>query len=220
MELIIRKLRASPVSARVMPFIVFAALTSCQAFFGEGGKYWFYIGKTFVGVFLIWAVWPVVQEMRWHISWEGILAGVFVFVLWVGIDPFYPKFVKAETLWNPFEQFGKSTAWLIIAIRILGSTIVVPPLEEMFYRSFVYRYIIKPDFMSVTLSNFHPLSFIITSVVFGVVHREWLAGIICGLVYQWLVVRKGRLGDAMTAHAITNLLLGVWVVYKGAWQFW
>jgi hypothetical protein len=61
---------------------------------------------------------------------------------------------------------------------------------------------------------------VVTSLIFGLVHYEWLAGILCGLVYQWLVIRKGRLGDAMTAHALTNLLLGLWVVWRGAWGFW
>jgi membrane protease YdiL (CAAX protease family) len=51
-------------------------------------------------------------------------------------------------------------------------------------------------------------------------HNEWRAGIFCGAAFQWLVLRKGRLGDAMTAHAITNFLLGVWIVGRGAWQFW
>jgi len=34
------------------------------------------------------------------------------------------------------------------------------------------------------------------------------------------VLRKNRLGDAMTAHAITNFLLGAWIVWRGAWHFW
>ena len=59
-----------------------------------------------------------------------------------------------------------------------------------------------------------------TSVVFGLEHREWLAGILCGFAYQGLVCWKNRLGDAITAHAITNALLGGWVVWRGAWHFW
>jgi membrane protease YdiL (CAAX protease family) len=50
-------------------------------------------------------------------------------------------------------------------------------------------------------------------------HNEWLSGFLCGLLYQWLVIRKQRLGDAITAHAITNFLLGMYVVVRGAWQF-
>ncbi|MBO4545513.1 MAG: CPBP family intramembrane metalloprotease, partial [Verrucomicrobia bacterium] len=64
------------------------------------------------------------------------------------------------------------------------------------------------------------MPFVVVSVIFGLVHQEWLAGILCGLVYQGLVCYKGRLGDAITAHGITNLLLGIWVVWRGAWNFW
>lgn len=209
-------------AARVAPFFIFAALTTSQTLFGEAGRYWIYIAKSFVGAWLLWVVWPVVPEMRWKVSWEAVVVGLLVLVMWVGIDPFYPKYPKEPKPWNPNSLYGEGSAlaWTLVVGRILGSSIVVPPMEEMFYRSFVYRYIINPKFDEVPLNRFHPLSFVITSVVFGMVHREWLAGILCGLAYQWLVIRKGRLGDAMTAHAITNFGLGVWIVYKGAWHFW
>jgi CAAX prenyl protease-like protein len=61
---------------------------------------------------------------------------------------------------------------------------------------------------------------LVTAAVFGLSHYQWLAGILCGMAYQGLVLRKNRLGDAMTAHAITNFLLSIWVVWRGAWQFW
>src|SRR3954470_2127250 len=146
MKSIVGKLRGSPLTARVAPFIIFAALTSCQSVFGEAGKFWFYVAKTFVGAWLIWAVWPVVPEMRWNLSWEAVVVGIAIFAIWVGLDPYYPKLIKPGRAWNPHEIFANGSADFIIAIRILGSTIVVPPIEEMFYRSFVYRYIIKPDF--------------------------------------------------------------------------
>jgi CAAX prenyl protease-like protein len=124
--------------------------------------------------------------------------------------------------WNPNEQFGSNSAlaWFFIAVRILGSTFVVPPLEEIFYRSFLYRYIAKPDFQSVPFNKLFPFPFLATAAVFGFSHNEWLAGIFCGAAYQWLVLRKNRLGDAMTAHAITNFLLGVWIVWREDWKFW
>jgi CAAX prenyl protease-like protein len=72
----------------------------------------------------------------------------------------------------------------------------------------------------VPLNQFLPLPFFATVAVFGISHNEWLAGILCGAAYQWLVLRKNRLGDATTAHAIPNFLLGVWGVTRGAWHFW
>lgn len=212
----------SPVAPRVAPFLVFLALTVCQGKFGAASAYWFYLAKTFAGAWMVWEMRPFVSEMRWAISWEAIVVGVAIFAIWVGLDPHYPKLVKSGAIWNPQLQFGENPplAWVFILTRILGSTFVVPPLEEVFYRSFLYRYLAQQNFLSVPLNRFLPFPFFATAVVFGFSHNEWLAGILCGMAYQWLVLRKNRLGDAMTAHAITNFLLGVWIVWKHAWNFW
>jgi uncharacterized protein len=219
---LIAKLRSTPVAARVAPFFIFVALTACQDIFGDASKYWLYVGKSFVGLWLIWAVKPVVPEMRWTVSFEAIGVGVAVIVVWIAADPYYGKIIDVKSHWNPYRQFGQESAlaWFFIGARILLSSLVVPPIEEMFYRSFMCRYIVKENFEEVSLQTFRWPAFLITSTIFGFVHREWLAGILCGAAYQWLVLRRGHLGDAVTAHGISNLLLGIWVAYKGAWQFW
>ena len=228
-------LSRSPVTARVAPFVIFVLLTAAQGKFGSASAYWFYFAKTLVGLWLIVEIRPLVAEMRWAFSWEAVVVGVGIFAIWVGISGEWttqnslwvrlgishpPKIPPA--IWNPNELFGPGSplAWLFIIIRILGSTFVVPPLEEVFYRSFVYRYIANQNFLDVPLNRFLPVPFLATAAVFGFSHNEWLAGIICGMAYQWLVLRKNRLGDAMAAHAITNFLLGIWVVWRGAWNFW
>jgi len=232
------RLETSPLAARVVPFVVFAAFTVCQGKFGESSRYWIYFAKTFVGAWLIWLVRPLVQEMKWKFSWAAVGTGVGVFVMWVGIDPFYPSldrllshvgFVKTGSdtdpgtdLWNPLAHYGQASAlaWMFIVGRALGSSIVVPPLEEIFYRSALYRYFSKAEFQSVPLGQFQWSPFLMTGALFGFAHREWLAGILCGFAYQGLVCWKKRLGDAMTAHAITNFSLALWVVGRGAWKFW
>ncbi len=216
------KFAASPWLARVVPFAIFLGLTFLQGQLGEAARYWVYLGKTLAGLWLIWLTRPFVAEMKWAFSWAAVAVGVAVFAVWVGLNDFYPKLGQPGVPWNPNAQFGAGTAlaWLFITVRVLGSALVVPPLEEVFYRSFVYRYLAKGDFQSVPLGAFAWVPFLVTSAVFGFAHYEWLAGILCGLAYQGLVCWKKRLGDAMTAHAITNFLLGVWVVWKGAWGFW
>ena len=213
-------LNRSPLMARVAPFVLFVALTALQGKFGLS-YYWVYCAKTFVGVFLIWLMWPIVTEMRWAFSWEAVAIGIFVAVFWVGLDPYCPKWMKVDHVWNPHVDLGVNAALAYITIRILGSTLVVPHMEEVFFRSFLYRYVMKIDFMSIPLNHFDLRSFLITSILFGVEHgNQWIAGILCGFCYQWLVLRKNRLGDAMTAHAISNFLLGAYVAWKGQWQFW
>jgi len=61
---------------------------------------------------------------------------------------------------------------------------------------------------------------LISSIVFGIEHGLWLAGIIAGLAYGWLYIRSGNLWLPIFAHAVTNLLLGAWVLATGQWHFW
>ncbi len=214
--------RLSPVQARVLPFAVFVALTVFQGWFGEGSRYWIYVLKTGVGAALIWQIWPMVPEMRWRFSWTAVAAGSLVALLWVGLDPFYPKWGKSPTTWDPFAAFSghHALACFFVICRILGSAIVVPPIEEIFYRSFLYRYLVHPAFETVSFRVVRWGPFFLTAGIFGLAHYEWLAGFLCGAIYQGLVCRRGRLGDAICAHAVTNLLLGLWVVWRGAWHFW
>jgi uncharacterized protein len=216
------KFQASPIYARVAPYVIFILLTVAQEMFGEAARYWFYLGKTLVGAWLLWEMRPFVSEMRWEVSTEAIAIGVGVCLMWVGIDNLYSHMGADKAPWNPRAQFGEhsSLATLFIAARVLGSTLVVPPLEEVFFRSFLYRYFVRTDFENMPFNRFHLTSFIVTSAIFGFEHSQWLAGILCGFAFQWLVISKNRLGDAIAAHAITNFLLALWILSQGAWKFW
>jgi CAAX prenyl protease-like protein len=137
---VLSKLRESPMWCRVAPFLIFVTLTSLQGRFGEESKYWIYIGKSILGAIMLWLIWPSVKELRWTFSLEAVVVGVLVIVVWIGIDPYYPKLMHPDKPWNPPAQFGEGSplAWFFVVGRILGSTLVVPGMEEMFYRSFLY----------------------------------------------------------------------------------
>jgi CAAX prenyl protease-like protein len=229
-----QRFEQSPIAARVLPFVIFLVLTFMQGWFGEASRYWIYALKTLVGAWLVWEMRPFVSELRLAWSWEAFVVGAAVCVMWIGIDGFYPKLseliggttVHGETdapkPWNPHAQFGEGSllAWAAIAVRLAGSSLVVPPLEEVFFRSFLYRYLIRLDFLAVPLNRFHGVAFVLTALIFALEHEQWLAGLLCGFAYQALVLRKNRIGDAIVAHGVTNFLLGLWVLWKGDWRFW
>ena len=229
MNALTSKLPASPLLARVLPVVVFLALTAFQGSFGPESHFWVYLAKCVVGGWLVWVTWPLVSDMRWVISFEALLAGTLVFILWVTLDVPYTKFSQPDDSWNLQKQFAAAPVmvWVFAGVRIAGSTLLVPMLEEVFYRSFLYRYILAPNWMFTAHSSFAVKPFLITSILFGFTHQHWLAGIACGIIYQLLVIRTNRIGDAITAHAVTNLLLGVWVITQGfgyaekpQWHFW
>ena len=236
------KLIQSPALVRVAPFAVFIALTFFQDRVGESGRYWIYLAKTLAAAAVFLVVFRQIKELEWRFSWEAIVVGVGVFAFWIGLDGHYPPLdvlyanyicpllqkvglskdcsISAVPRWNPNDTFSSPLAVFFIVVRIAGSSLVVPMLEEVFFRSFVYRFVASKDWLAVPLGKFQLMPFVVTSLVFGFGHREWLAGILCGFAYQGLVIWKNRLGDAITAHAITNFLLGLWVVWRGAWNFW
>jgi CAAX prenyl protease-like protein len=225
MYLLRQQLRASPIHARVIPYFLILILTFFQDSFAGPGRYWMYFFKMLAGLWCIYEMRSLVPEMRWAFSWEAVVVGVLVCVVWVGLDPYYPKvevLFKAGNPWNPFKQFGdgSSLGWFFFAVRALGSAIVIPPIEEACYRSCLYRYFVRTDFTAFPFNRLHWLSFVVTALIFGFSHYQWLGGVLCAMAFQWLVIRKNRLGDAMMAHAITNFLLALWIMWKGAWQFW
>jgi CAAX prenyl protease-like protein len=216
------KITASPLLVRVLPFALFAALTMLQGRFGPDSQYWVYAVKTGLGAWCLWVMRPYVREMKWKFSWEAGAVGVGVFALWVGLDGHYPLLAERSGGFDPTAAYGPGSllALCFIAVRPIGSTRVVPPLAEGFSRAFVDRALVRPDFLSIPLRQLSWRALAITAVVFGIGHFEWLPGILCALAYQGLVLYKNRLGDAITAHAVTNLLLALWVVTRGQYQFW
>jgi uncharacterized protein len=159
-----KKFAASPELARIAPFAAYAVLGFFQDKLGPESRYWFYVAKTLLGAWLLWEVRPFVQEMRWRISTEAVVVGVAIFALWIGLDGLYPRLTKLDAGTNPFQQFGAGAAlaWFYLGVHIVGMSVIVPPVEEIFYRSLLYRYLVKSDFLAMSLGQFHALSFVTT----------------------------------------------------------
>ena len=64
------------------------------------------------------------------------------------------------------------------------------------------------------------LSFLVSSVLFGLLHDAWVAGVLAGMAYALARYRRGRLGDAVVAHMTTNLLLSLYAITTQHWSYW
>ncbi|HQT72189.1 MAG TPA: CAAX prenyl protease-related protein, partial [Thiobacillus sp.] len=110
--------------------------------------------------------------------------------------------------------------WLLVAFRIAGAALVVPVMEELFWRSFLQRWVQQPDFMTLNPAQIGLKALFIASALFAVEHLQWLAGLVAGLAYGWLYIRTRNLWAPIIAHAVTNGMLGAYVVATGRWSFW
>jgi uncharacterized protein len=216
--------------ARVVPFAVFTACLALRGWAGDTALWgvdpkWIYgLGVLIVGGLLLY--WrreygelfpqsaPSLRECA-----LAVAVGLGVFGLWIHLDA--PWMVLGE----PTASFVPKSAsgaldWPLIAVRFMGAALLVPVMEELFWRSFLMRWIEAPAFAGVDPRRVGLKAIVLSTFVFTLAHTLWLAAAIAGLAYAWLYVRTGKLWVAVIAHAVTNGALGVWVVATGQWQFW
>ena len=158
------------------------------------------------------------HEIAFSFNWLAVISGVLVFFVWVLPEGLYPQI--GHSAFNPYEQSTGYGVYAVIASRLVGAVVVVPVMEELFWRSFALRFAIQSDFKSLPLGQFSWFSFVFVSLLFGFEHHRWLVGIVAGMVYAGLLYRSKNLFDAILSHAITNFLLGIYVLYTHQWSFW
>lgn len=165
------------------------------------------------------------DELRWadfknyaHTA-GSLLLGVLVFFLWINMDWPFATFGESKGF-NPTLIDDPAVRHSLIFFRLFGAALVVPLMEELFWRSFLLRYIIDVNFMAVRIGTYSLASFAIGSVLFGLEHNLVLAGIMAGVAYSLLLYWTKSISQCVLAHAVTNLVLGIYVLQSGQWQFW
>lgn len=206
-----------PWVAYVAPFALFLALTAVQP--GEGLWPWLYPVKTLaVGALLILLV-PWYPEFGVRSTWFAAAVGVLVLILWVLPEGRYPLLASPAEV-DPFDKLVAPWVFVWIGFRVLGASVVVPIMEELFWRGFLIRWLIRADFQKVAIGTFTWPSFVITSLLFASEHNRWLVGLMAGVVYNLLLYRTKSLYACIIAHGVTNLALAVFVLVTEQWAFW
>ena len=159
------------------------------------------------------------EELRPGFSLLAILVGLAAIAIWIGIDPFYPKH-GGGAAFDPTTISSLAQRTMFFAFRVVGAVIVVPVMEELFWRAFLIRWLVNENFKSVPVGTFTGLSFVVTVAMFGAEHTQWLAGLICGALYNWLYYKRKDVFACVVAHAVSNAALAAWVLCRGDWKFW
>jgi CAAX prenyl protease-like protein len=124
--------------------------------------------------------------------------------------------------YNPFEQLAHTPGWAytFLAVRFVGLVLIVPVIEEFFLRGFLMRYVMGPNWWEIPFGQVNRTALLV-GVLFPVLyHPEKLAALAWFSLVTWLMVRTKNIWDCVTAHAITNLMLGIYVVTQGEWRLW
>ncbi len=232
--------------AYVLPMAVFLLFTAV------GGNYkdfypLTYVLKTFIVAGIIFYFWKHYTRITWNYWWLGLLLGVLTTVQWIGQEllllHYWPDYIRLDSKYPgnafiPFEYFadppapfgmfeGIGWAWAFIIIRWMGASLLVPVMEELFWRDYLWRNLLAPaDFKLAQVGEWDWKAFLIIAIVFGAgVHLQWMTAIVWGLLVGLLLVYTKSLGACIIMHAVTNFLLGAYVLYmnhigKPQWFFW
>ena len=220
----------APVVIRVLPFVVFIGLMALEPWLGRQldgvtDPRWLYgIRATLVAglLLLFWRNFAELSGARRPAIQELLLAfgiGLLVLVIWLTLDTGFFVLGQSGSGFDPHAADG-GLDWSLAFMRLAGSALVVPIMEELFWRSLVMRWLDDADFASLAPARVGLRALLLSSLAFGLEHSQWAAGILAGLAYGWLYMRSRNLWVAVVAHAVTNAGLGFWVLATGAWYFW
>jgi CAAX prenyl protease-like protein len=216
--------------ARIAPFALFMALLIARSLAPTDGAWgfdpqWLYGVSVVAAGAVLAAFWREYGELARQTlpdAREALLAvaaGALVFVLWIHLDAAWMTIGEPSAPFRPLAA-GGAIDGPRVAMRFVGAALLVPLIEELFWRSFLMRWLEEPVFQGVDPRRVGMRAVMLSSFVFTLAHTLWLAAAIAGLVYALLYVKTGKLWAPVIAHAVTNGALGVWVVMTGQWQFW
>ncbi|CAN7362229.1 CAAX prenyl protease-related protein [Duganella sp. LjRoot269] len=211
--------------ARVLPFALYMGFVLVADVLGRIGYVelrWLYPVKVGLVAVLLWCYRNAYSELRrpWPNVRQLLLAvigGLLVFVLWIGLDSAWMQLGHSAG-YDP--RVDGHIDWPLALTRVAGAALVVPLMEELFWRSFLLRWIQQPAFLALAPRSLGLKPLIVSSILFGIEHNLWFAGVVAGLVYGYLYRHSESLWVPVLAHGVTNGVLAVWIITTGNWNYW
>jgi CAAX prenyl protease-like protein len=211
-------------TAYAAPLVVFAVLTALEGFLPAGAYPVFYVVKITAITATLWYFRGPLGDIRpsWGAVPLGAAVGLVIFAEWVILDHFLPyPHLGTRVGYNPFvaiEDVG--VRWAFLVARFYGLVLVVPVIEELFWRSFLLRYATTPDFTSLAVGQFSMTAFWIMVALSAVAHPEWLVAAVASALFAWLLHHTRSLFAVIVSHAVANAALGGYILIRGQWQYW
>lgn len=204
-------------SAYLLPQLALIATTLITGLFVHVVDPWYGLRIVAAGV-VVWLGRERLRPLVERPGWEGVAIGVLVFAFWYALTEH--KTAAGEELHAAVLALGPQAAALWIAVRVLGSVLIVPLVEELAFRGYLLRRLIDGEFDRVSFRTLTWPAVVVSSLAFGLLHGDIIAATLAGAAYTFAQWRHGRLIDAVVAHAVTNALVALDVLVLGSWAQW
>ena len=214
---------AASVAEYVVPMGLFIAFTYVEGW----APHWYvliYLAKVAAVTLALAVFFRPVRTIRPDIRTIplALVVGVAVFAEWILGDRWIPyPHLGSRSAFNPFAGIPSPVARIaFIGVTVYAMAVMVPVMEELFWRSWLIRYLTTQRWRQILPWEYSRNGFWGVAVLFGLAHTEWLVAIICGMAYGWLLKRTQSLFACVVAHGCTNLLLAMYILHTGSWKYW
>ena len=205
-------------TAYLAPFLVVLATAMVTGIFASELD-WLYPVRVIAATAVLWCFRHHYSNLGWSVSWRAVALGCVTFALWIALVPSNAGAAPGWPAALASLPAHWAAAWL--AIRVIGYTVTVPLVEELAFRGYLMRRLIREDFSRLPLGLFTWSSFLLSSVLFGALHGgSWIAGTLAGMTFAVALYQRREIGDAVVAHATTNGLIALYVFATGQWSVW
>lgn len=245
------RLLASPTAAHVLPLVLFTLLNTLPGWFRienselpwhvRAPEHWVYPLQTVLcaGVLVLF------RRHYTLVPWRGLglacvlgIAGIAFWIApallreslvqkghtpaawwqWLGLaertEGFDPNIASGSALWFS----------LTVGMRFLRMTLVVPLVEELFWRGFLMRFLLTEDgrFERVAFGTHRWKVFWLVTLGVMLIHNteDYLGAFVWGSLVYFVAVRTKSLGACVFMHAVGNLALGLYVMKTQQWGYW
>ena len=185
---------------------------------------------------MLWVL-PGYRTFPWKVHWLSVAVGVIGGIAWIVLcklhleqqvislvkellDMEKDKEVELgqRSGFDPLKELADNPAWAygFLAIRLFGLVLVVPVMEEFFLRGFVMRYVVDPEWWKLPFGRVNTAAIVAGTAVPMLMHLggELIAAAVWFSAVTWLMLRTKSIWDCVVAHAITNLMLGLYVIWS------
>ena len=216
--------------AYAAPFLIFVAFLSVSGVIdrahllpsGVGSIYILYPLQTLVCSCVLAFFWRDYHLQAPRMAGLAALIGALVFAVWISPQICFHQAPRLQGFDPGLFAANPAVYWPELVVRFLRLVIVVPVLEEVFWRGFLLRYFIREDFVVVPFGTFHQKANLLVAAGFMLEHSrpDWPAALAAGFLYNLVAYRTRSLSSCILAHAVTNALLGAYIMETHQWGFW
>jgi CAAX prenyl protease-like protein len=213
-------------AAHVAPFFAFVGIMAMERALSVRPQIAYPIRFSLVWVLVLLLSRPYLRQLPSRPA-ASIGIGAAVFVIWVGPDLLF-DYRQSSFLFNnsitgspassiPVEL--RRQTWFVI-IRTFSCTVLVPIVGELFWRSWLMRWLIDREFLKQPLGRYDTQAFWITAILFASEHGPyWDVGLVTGVIYNRWMVKTRNVSDCILMHSVTNGILCGYVILSGRWEF-